>query len=167
VFFDTGDGVLGTNMYAYCQGDPVNFVDPGGRSPAKQIGMAIVLGALVGTFSQLVTLLDYSDEVIQAFLNPVIKNLESGKGFWTFVDDMLSAINILATIYVEEHSTLLAPEEEAALWGMGGAAVTMIIAILAGGPVTIPVIVLGVILGGVGGYYESLLQQLIESLFKT
>jgi hypothetical protein len=24
---DTGDGILGTNMYAYCQGDPINMID--------------------------------------------------------------------------------------------------------------------------------------------
>jgi hypothetical protein len=27
---DTGDGILGTNMYAYCQNDPVNFCDSSG-----------------------------------------------------------------------------------------------------------------------------------------
>jgi hypothetical protein len=25
VYFDIQDGILGTNMYAYCQGDPMNF----------------------------------------------------------------------------------------------------------------------------------------------
>jgi hypothetical protein len=43
VFFDTGDGVLGTNMYAYCQGDPVNFVDPGGRKTIKTKGLFYLL----------------------------------------------------------------------------------------------------------------------------
>jgi RHS repeat-associated protein len=33
VYLDTGDGVLGTNMYAYCYGDPVNLVDPSGHAP--------------------------------------------------------------------------------------------------------------------------------------
>jgi RHS repeat-associated protein len=30
-YMDTGDGIMGTNMYAYCQGDPVNFADPSGH----------------------------------------------------------------------------------------------------------------------------------------
>ena len=30
---DTEDGILGTNMYAYCQNDPVMLVDPSGTDP--------------------------------------------------------------------------------------------------------------------------------------
>jgi RHS repeat-associated protein len=30
VYCDTGDGVLGTNMYCYCLNDPVNLCDPSG-----------------------------------------------------------------------------------------------------------------------------------------
>ena len=29
-YMDTEDGILGTNMYAYCHNDPVNFNDPSG-----------------------------------------------------------------------------------------------------------------------------------------
>ena len=33
VYMDTEDGILSTNMYAYCQNDPVNLVDPSGNKP--------------------------------------------------------------------------------------------------------------------------------------
>jgi len=37
VYADTGDGIQGTNMYAYCQNDPVNLYDPSGlKSPSYQ-----------------------------------------------------------------------------------------------------------------------------------
>ena len=32
MFVDTADGILGTNMYTYCQNDPVNSYDPSGMS---------------------------------------------------------------------------------------------------------------------------------------
>ena len=32
-FMDTATGILGTNMYIYCNNDPVNFIDPAGYSP--------------------------------------------------------------------------------------------------------------------------------------
>ena len=32
VYIDTADGILGTNMYAYCHNDPINFWDPNGES---------------------------------------------------------------------------------------------------------------------------------------
>ena len=28
LYVDTGTGILGTNMYAYCENDPVNYIDP-------------------------------------------------------------------------------------------------------------------------------------------
>jgi RHS repeat-associated protein len=35
VYMDTQDGILGTNMYAYCQNDCVNLVDPTGAKLGK------------------------------------------------------------------------------------------------------------------------------------
>jgi len=37
-FFDTGAGVLGTNMYAYCLNNPVNLCDPSGLAPSWATG---------------------------------------------------------------------------------------------------------------------------------
>lgn len=30
IYIDTGTGILGTNMFAYCENDPVNYIDPSG-----------------------------------------------------------------------------------------------------------------------------------------
>ncbi|MCL2446695.1 MAG: RHS repeat-associated core domain-containing protein [Oscillospiraceae bacterium] len=30
IYMDTADGIMGTNMYAYCHNDPINFYDPEG-----------------------------------------------------------------------------------------------------------------------------------------
>jgi hypothetical protein len=35
---DTQDGILGTNMYAYCQNDPVNLWDPSGFASTYDLG---------------------------------------------------------------------------------------------------------------------------------
>ena len=32
IYMDTADGILGTNMYAYCHNDPINYYDPHGTS---------------------------------------------------------------------------------------------------------------------------------------
>ena len=45
VYEDTGSGVVGTNMYAYCNNDPVMFVDPEGT---KGMTLKDKINALVG-----------------------------------------------------------------------------------------------------------------------
>ena len=50
MYFDTQDGILSTNMYAYCQNDPVNRFDPTGTEWyhwAIGAGIVIAAGALV------------------------------------------------------------------------------------------------------------------------
>jgi len=39
VYADTGDGILSTNMYAYCQNDPVNRYDPSGCAQMNTVVM--------------------------------------------------------------------------------------------------------------------------------
>jgi RHS repeat-associated protein len=46
VYFDTQDGILGTNMYAYCQGDPVNRYDPSGADYALTMKYVAIGGPI-------------------------------------------------------------------------------------------------------------------------
>jgi RHS repeat-associated protein len=66
VYMDTVDGVLGTNMYAYCQNDAVNKWDPSGREsatatlirtiPASGAAGAGLLTAMSSTFLPMLAL---------------------------------------------------------------------------------------------------------------
>ena len=52
VYMDTADGILGTNMYAYCHNDPINYWDPNGerRLPSAMWDAGSFL-ALLNSFS--------------------------------------------------------------------------------------------------------------------
>ncbi len=52
-FVSTGQGVLGNNMFAYCNNNPVMFMDPAGKfliSALIVIGAAVVVGAGTGAY---------------------------------------------------------------------------------------------------------------------
>lgn len=62
LYCDTGDTVLGTNMFAYCENNPVCLYDPDGEFPHVAIGIAI--GAVIGAGSSAVVsaLTQYADD---------------------------------------------------------------------------------------------------------
>jgi len=72
-YVSTGTGLLGYNMYAYCNNNPVNFVDFGGNSPGLLLFIVLVLVApsvlSSCTSSSEPTALPYNsaDEAAQAF----------------------------------------------------------------------------------------------------
>jgi RHS repeat-associated protein len=52
VYVDTGNSVLSTNMFAYCENNPVNMSDPNGDIAANVVGAVVgaVIGAVGGYF---------------------------------------------------------------------------------------------------------------------
>ena len=54
---DTGSGVVGTNMYAYCNNDPVMFVDPEGTSSiVNMIQVVFVVANLISALAKSIRL---------------------------------------------------------------------------------------------------------------
>ena len=45
---DTGTGVVGTNMFAYCNNSPIGFIDPDGHSFQAIVAICAILGAFIG-----------------------------------------------------------------------------------------------------------------------
>ncbi len=46
IYADTGMGVVGSNMYAYCLNNPINYIDPLGQSAATILASILGIGAL-------------------------------------------------------------------------------------------------------------------------
>jgi len=46
-FASTGQGVLGTNMFAYCQNSPINYSDPTGEFITALV-VSVIVGAVIG-----------------------------------------------------------------------------------------------------------------------
>ena len=65
--FDTGTGVIGTNMFAYCNNNPVMFVDPTGED-----AIAVASGILVAVFTAIGL-----SVIISLLANEILKLLPS------------------------------------------------------------------------------------------
>jgi RHS repeat-associated protein len=85
IFFDTGMGVLGTNMYAYCNNNPVMYVDPTGSA---------LLSDILGLVDSLMQFWDENRDWIVPAVNLAIVGFV---GFWAFVG--ISAVGIGALTY--------------------------------------------------------------------
>ena len=66
-YISTGQGIIGHNMYAYCNNNPVNYVDHTGEFPwLVAVLVSIVSAAYVITVSEIISDLDKDDEFSEA-----------------------------------------------------------------------------------------------------
>jgi RHS repeat-associated protein len=90
VLMDTGDGVLGTNMYAYCQGNPVSYSDPSGMSLSSNLSELKVIAGKVGKTAS--NLWGYAKgknpiKLIKDLKNSALVRAEVGAIFLDFIQD--------------------------------------------------------------------------------
>ena len=77
-FISTGQGNLGTNMYAYCNNNPVNFADPTGTSAVLALGTATI-ASLIAFALVLLSAPGASEDFIDGILS-LIKELKIAAG---------------------------------------------------------------------------------------
>jgi hypothetical protein len=86
VFFDTGNGVLGTNMYAYCLNDCVNLKDSHGcnssSSLAQTLGQTMALALMIGAAYGVVN--QYAPGMGKLFENTLLTLAKNGSVNNTF-----------------------------------------------------------------------------------
>ena len=79
-FLDTGDGILSTNMYAYCHNDPVNLVDPGGMATwweRQGLGAANEIhNVVVNTYVQY-----FANQGYAAYANQALRLKDGSRGY--------------------------------------------------------------------------------------
>ena len=109
-YVSTGQGILGHNMYAYCNNNPVNFVDPSGEAPWLIIGFIALLGvagAIIGA-SLDTRIIDNVKNVNTASAKPIeVKNNISDdlQGSENIVDNPLDDNSSGVTLQDDELTT--------------------------------------------------------------
>ena len=125
----TGQGLLGNNMFAYCNNNPVNNSDPTGELLAAMFG-GLIAGAVIGAISNLVSSGLSGEPIdpkkvatsalvggITGALGAVAGVIESARGAYSVAVGVISAIN---TTITTEGST-----EEKVYQGLKSGAIAM------------------------------------------
>jgi len=158
-----GNVLTAANMYAYCDGNPVNLVDPTGMDStgiAKQLGQGIALGVLVGAvYHLLVSAVGLTNDQAKTIIIGIADTFSTMEDLITGLANFLQSIeeNNKRSIWSE----VWGPGELGALFG----AITSIIGVASGGIFAIPALVVAAIGGAVTGYYGELIIALIVELF--